>query len=361
LPFLLQRAATGAITRRMQTPWWRPDSHARRAATLKGRGAILARVRGFFAAAGFTEVETPALAVSPGMEPHLKPFATELLEPGGVARPLYLHTSPEFAMKKLLAAGERRIWQLARVFRNGERSATHHPEFTMLEWYRAGAGWRDLVGDCEALLTAALEAAGASQLVWGGLECDPRRPWQMLSVADAFRSHADIDLLATAPDPEAPDLDRLVRAAERAGIATHEGDRWEDLFFRIMLERIEPLLGHPVPTVLHDYPLSLAALARPSPADPRVAERFELYVAGLELANAFGELTDPDIQAARFRRDADLKERLYGECVPIDADFLAALRHGLPESAGIALGFDRLVMVATGADHIEQVLWAPVG
>jgi lysyl-tRNA synthetase class 2 len=344
----------------MQAPWWRPDSHASRAATLKARGAILARVRSLFAASGFTEVETPSLVVSPGMEPHLQPFATELREPGGVGRPLYLHTSPEFAMKKLLAAGERRIWQLARVFRNGERSATHHPEFTMLEWYRAGAGWRDLVADCEALLTAALEAAGRSSLAWGGRESDPRRPWQMLSVAEAFRIHAEIDLLATAPDPQAPDLARLARAAERAGIAAHAGDRWEDLFFRIMLERVEPQLGHPVPTVLYDYPLSLAALARPSPTDPRVAERFELYVAGLELANAFGELTDADIQAARFERDADLKEQLYGERVPVDADFLAALRHGLPESAGIALGFDRLVMVATGADHIEQVLWAPV-
>jgi lysyl-tRNA synthetase class 2 len=360
LPFLLQRAATGAITHRMQAPWWRPDSHARRAAHLKGRGAILARTRGFFAAAGFTEVETPCLVVSPGMEPHLKPFATELVAPGGPARPRYLHTSPEFAMKKLLVAGESRIWQLARVFRNGERSATHHPEFTMLEWYRAGASWRDLVGDCRALLTAALEAGGRDELVWAGRASDPRRPWQMLSVEEAFRRHAGIDLLATAPDPEQPDLDRLARAAAAAGIAAHDGDRWDDLFFRIMLERIEPELGHPVPTVLYDYPLSMAALARPSPADRRVAERFELYVAGLELANGFGELTDAAVQAARFARESDLRQQLYGERLPVDPEFLAALRHGMPESAGIALGFDRLVMVATGADHIEQVLWAPV-
>ena len=345
----------------MQAPWWRPDSHARRAAFLQRRGAILARVRGFFAAEGFTEVETPALVVSPGMEPHLKPFATELAEPDGSTSRFYLHTSPEFAMKKLLAAGERRIWQLARVFRNAERSATHHPEFSMLEWYRAGATWRDLVADCRALLTAALEAAGRPALGWAGRDSDPRRPWQIISVEDAFRTYAGIDLLATAPDPENPDLDRLARAAERIGMAPHDGDRWEDLFFRIMLERIEPELGHPAPTVLHDYPLSLAALARPSPSDPRVAERFELYVAGLELANAFGELTDATLQAERFARDAELREQLYGSRVPVDPDFLAALAHGLPESAGIALGFDRLVMVATGAEHIEQVLWAPVG
>jgi lysyl-tRNA synthetase class 2 len=345
----------------MISPWWRPDLFARRAPYLAGRGAIITAIRGYFAQQSFLEVETPCLVASPGMEPHLSAFATELIEPGGSARPIYLHTSPEFAMKKLLAAGQQRIFQLARVFRNGERSATHHPEFTMLEWYRTGASWRDLVVDCQALLSLALAAAGRPTLSWAGRTCDPSLNWQMLSVPDAFRRYAEIDLLATAPDPDRPDFDRLARAAQASGIAPHDGDSWEDLFFRIMLDRIEPLLGSPAPTVLHDYPISLAALARPSPDDPRLAERFELYVAGLELANAYGELTDPDIQAARFARDAALKQDLYGTISPIDEDFLAALRHGLPDCAGIALGLDRLVMVATGAAHIEQVLWAPVG
>jgi elongation factor P--(R)-beta-lysine ligase len=341
--------------------WWQPERFAARRPYLAARGRVAVAVRRFFAERDFAEVETPALQVSPGLEPHLMAFATELDEPGEGRRPRFLHTSPEFAMKKLLVAGVPRLFQLAHCFRNGERGQTHHPEFTMLEWYRAGAGYRELMDDCEGLLRAALAAAGRPLFTWAGRSADPAQPWQYLSVVDAFQRFCGIDLLATAPEPLAPRRDLLAEAARPLGIAAHDGDDWEDLFFRIFLERIEPSLGIGAPTILYDYPIAMAALARAKPEDARVAERFELYVCGLELANAFGELTDPDIQAARFRRDADLKERLYGECVPIDADFLAALRHGLPESAGIALGFDRLVMVATGADHIEQVLWAPVG
>jgi lysyl-tRNA synthetase class 2 len=325
------------------------------------RGRVLGAVRDFFAESGFVEVETPALQVSPGLEPHLRAFATELHEPGeGRGRQLYLHTSPEFAMKKLLAAGLPRIWQLAHVFRDGERSATHHPEFSMLEWYRAALGYEALMADCEALLRRAQEAAGAAALSWQARTADAARPFERLSVAAAFQRHAGIDLLATAPDPMNPDAARLAAAAAGIGIAPHPDDDWETLFFRIFLDRIEPHLGIGVPTILYDYPVSLAALSRPKPEEPRLCERFELYVCGLELANAFGELTDPVEQRRRFMADQAKKRALYGETYPIDEDFLAALEHGLPECAGIALGFDRLIMLLTGAERIDEVLWAPV-
>lgn len=341
--------------------WWRPERFALRREGLKKRVRMLAAVRGFFAGEGFVEVDTPALQVSPGLEPHLRAFSTDLHDPGdGRALRRYLHTSPEFAMKKLLAAGMPRIWQLARVFRDGERSATHHPEFSMLEWYRAGATWRDLIPDCIGLLRACQMAAGAEALMWGGYSADARPPWQEISVAEGFHRYCGIDILATAPDPLDPDFRLLTAEARRIGIEPHAGDDWETLYFRIFLDRIEPHLGIGAPTVLCDFPVSMAALSRRNPGDPRLAERFELYVCGLELANAFGELTDTAEQRTRFLADQARKQALYGETYPIDEDFLAALETGLPPSAGIALGFDRLVMLCTAADDIEDVLWAPV-
>ena len=340
--------------------WWRPDRFARKREHLAARSRITAATRAFFAARDFAEVETPALQVSPGLEPHLMAFATSLDEPGEETRTRYLHTSPEFAMKKLLVAGVPRLFQLARVFRNGERGVTHHPEFTMLEWYRTHASYRDLMDDCEALLGDALRAAGGSAFRWRGRSADPTGPWQRLSVVEAFQRWCGIDVLATAPDPERPSLERLTDAAQPIGIAPHPGDDWEDLFFRIFLARIEPELGVGAPTIIYDYPISMAALARPKPEDPRLAERFEVYVCGLELANAFGELTDAAVQRRRFEQDQARKQARYGFSYPVDEDFLAALAQGMPPSAGIALGFDRLVMLATGASDIEDVLWTPV-
>lgn len=338
--------------------------------------AIMRAIRRFFDKRGFAEVETPALQVSPGMEPHLVAFETAIREPlhgtegntEGEAgpRPLYLHTSPEFAMKKLLVAGEERLYQIARCFRNAERSATHHPEFAMLEWYRAGATYRDLMTDCEGLLRACLDTGdtvlhgGKRQFTRGGRVCDPNAPWDYISVQDAFGRYADVDLLATAGDPLDPTSGPLRDEARRIGVRAAEDDTWEDVFFRIFLEKVEPNLGLGAPTVLYDYPVSMAALARAKPGDPRVAERFELFVCGLELANAFGELTDAAEQRRRFEADQAKKRALYGYDYPIDEDFLAALDAGMPDSAGIALGVDRLVMLATGAPVIDDVLWAPV-
>ena len=344
--------------------WWGRDQFALRRPRLLARNAAMAAIRRYFADQGFVEVETPALQVSPGMEVHLKAFAAELEEPFGQSRrKLYLHTSPEFAIKKLLAAGEPRLFQFARVFRNGERAPTHHPEFTMLEWYRAGADWTALIADCEGILRAALAAVprdlSHGALRWRRQAADPGGPFERLSVADAFQRHAGIDLFATAPDPLRPDAAVLAAAARRIGIATQPQDSWDDVFFKIFFERIEPKLGLGRPTILHSYPASMAALARLDPKDPRVAERCELFVAGLELANGFGELTDPVEQRRRFEADMATKQSLYGERFPIDDEFIAAVGT-MPPAAGMALGFDRLVMCATGAERIEDVLWAPV-
>ncbi|HLI13566.1 MAG TPA: EF-P lysine aminoacylase EpmA [Alphaproteobacteria bacterium] len=342
--------------------WWHSDVFGPRLPILEMRARVLAAIRTFFGERGFLEVETPALQISPGMEPHIMALSTELSEPldRNRRRRLYLHTSPEFTMKKLLVAGVPRLFQIAHVWRDGERSPIHHPEFTLLEWYRAGADYQSLIADCEALLKSAASTAGVAELRRGERRCDPFAPARRLTVAEAFGRFCGIDLLATAPDPWTPDPVLLAAEARRIGLYVSEADSWEDVFFRIMLERIEPRLGDGVPTFLCEYPASLAALSRPSRRDPRVAERFELYVCGLELANAFSELTDATEQRRRFEADMALKERLYGVRYPIDEDFLAALEAGMPESAGIAFGVDRLLMLLAGADNIEQVLWAPV-
>ena len=340
--------------------WWRPEIFARRRNFLVKRGEITRALRGWFQAQGFEEVETPALQVMPGAEPHLFAFETVLTTPGGDSSQRYLHTSPEFAMKKLLVAGLPKIFQLARTYRNADRSATHSPEFTMLEWYRAEPRYEALIEDSIGLIRACATACGATALTWGGISCDPFAEWRVISVADAFQEWAGVDLMATIPDGRIGNAEALGAAARATRIEPHDGDDWETIFFRIFLDRIEPHLGHPVPTVLKDYPIAMAALARPKAEDPRLAERFEIFVAGLELANAFGELTDAAEQRRRLIEDMAKKRALYGQDWPIDEDFLAALAFGMPPSAGIALGFDRLVMLLTGAADIEDVLWAPV-
>lgn len=327
---------------------WHPDKLARRLPNLQVRARLQAAMRRWFAAEGFVEVETPILQVAPGAEVHLTGFATDWELPDGEERERWLHSSPEFAMKKLLAGGVPKLFQFARVFRNAEGSALHHPEFTMLEWYRAGAGYEKIMADCAALLAL----AGVKELRWNGHVCDSQAEPERLTVSEAFARYAAVDLLATVGNAEA--------LSAASGVAMHVGDSWDDVFFRVMFDKIEHRLGMGRPTILCEYPISMAALARAKPGDPRVAERFELYVCGVELANAFGELTDPAIQAERLEADMDLKEELYGVRWPVDRDFLAALEHGLPDCAGIALGFDRLVMLATGAQHIEDVLWLPV-
>jgi len=339
-------------------PFWLPGAHAARRPYLSARGRIAAALRAWFAAQNFLEVETAALQVSPGNETHLHAFATALAGPGGERRELYLRTSPEFACKKLLAAGEERIVEFARVFRNRERGALHHPEFTMLEWYRAGEPYQTLMDDCAALLREAAKAAGTREFRFRGKICDPEAVPERVTVAEAFERHAGIDLLATV-EGSSGDRDTLAAAAKRAGVATAADDSWGDVFSRVLAEKVDPHLGLGRATLLYEYPLPLAALARAKPGSDVVAERFELYACGVELANAFGELTDAAEQRKRFAAAMDDKERIHGERYPLDEDFLAALAH-MPEASGCALGFDRLVMLASGAERIEQVIWTPV-
>lgn len=344
-----------------QTRWWTNEAWNARKPHLLARIRARQAIAGFFAAEGFLEVETPALQRSPGLEPHLMAFATRAEAPGGkTLADLYLHTSPEFAMKKLLAAGAGNIFQFARVFRNREGSATHHPEFTLLEWYRVGCDYRRIMDDTIAVVRAAAAAAGAgARLRWRGRECDPVKEWEQISVAGAFQEYAGIDLAESLGDGLAPDTKRFAEQAKSIGIGAQAGDAWDDIFFRIFLEKIEAKLGVGAPTILFDYPACMAALSRRKASDPRFAERFEVYACGMELANAFSELTDPKEQRTRFEADMEKKAALYGIRYPIDEDFLAAVGE-LPECAGIALGFDRLVMLMTGAADIRDVLFAPV-
>jgi elongation factor P--(R)-beta-lysine ligase len=341
------------------SPWWDRERHRDRRPFLLARNRIQAALRQWFADQGFIEADPAALQHSPGNETHLHAFATEAVALDGRRLAFYLHTSPEFALKKLLAAGEPKLFAFAHAFRNRERSGLHHPEFTMLEWYRAEAPYEQLMADCADMLRLAAGAAGAERLIHRGITVDPALEPARLSVAEAFRRHAGIDLLGTVSANGSTDQPALRSAVERAGLRTAADDTWSDLFSRVLAERIEPELGRGRATILCEYPLPEAALARPSPRDPRVAERFELYACGVELANAFGELTDPVEQRRRFEADMEEKQRLYGERYPLDEDFLAALAH-MSEASGIALGFDRLVMLATGAERIEQVLWTPV-
>ena len=342
------------------TPWWRPDVHADRRPFLIARGRIQAAVRRWFDAHGFVEVDPSILQASPGNEAHLHAFATDLVAVDGTAQGrLYLHTSPEFACKKLLAAGETRLFTFAHVFRNRERGPLHHPEFTMLEWYRADEPYEALMDDCAAILGVAAAAGGVDALTFRGRAVDPLAPPERLTVAEAFRRFAGIDLLATTDAAGRTDCAALARAVRASGGRVADDDSWADLFSRVLVERVEPGIGHGRATILYEYPVAEAALARPKPGDPRVAERFELYACGVELANGFGELTDPVEQRRRFAADMDLKQHFYGERYPLDEDLLAALAH-MPPASGIALGFDRLVMLSTGAPTIEHVLWAPV-
>ncbi|MFO1088338.1 MAG: EF-P lysine aminoacylase EpmA [Hyphomicrobiales bacterium] len=347
-----------ADPRQKPTPWWDPSRHADRRPLLLSRNRIKAAIRARFEAGGFTEVECGALQASPGNEAHLHGVEAALIGPGGERRTLYLHTSPEFAAKKLLAAGERRIFDFARVFRNRERGALHAPEFTMLEWYRAGETWDAAMADTVAIVKLAAETTGINSYTYRGRACDPRAEAERLPVVDAFARHAGVDLMRTLTDDGEGIVAPMREEARRAGIDPSADDTWADLFSKILVAHVEPRLGEGRPTLLTEYPACEAALARRTAHDRRVSERFELYACGVELANGFGELTDPVEQRRRFELEMAEKQRVYGERYPIDEDLLAALAL-MPDACGVALGFDRLVMLATGAARIDQVLWTP--
>ena len=337
----------------MASPFW--TLHAGRRPFLLVRMRIVAALRELFAARDFVEVETATLVLSPGNETHLHAFATELVAPTGVRARLYLRTSPEFACKKLLAAGERRIVEFARAFRNRERGALHHPEFTMLEWYRVEEPCEVLMQDCAAVLAVAAKTAGTTQFSLRGRAIDPFAAPERLTVAQAFSRYAGTDLLALLPPQPAA---VFAAAANAAGVRTAPDDTWGDVFSRVLVEKIEPHLGLGQATILYDYPAIQSPLARPKASDPRLADRFELYACGIELANGCAELTDAAEQRKRLEEQMLEKERVYGERYPIDEDFLTALSM-MPDACGVALGLDRLVMLAAGATHIDDVVWTP--
>ncbi len=332
-----------------EKPWFHLSRHEDRRGFLLARNRILAATRAWFAARDFLEVDVPALQVSPGNEAHLHGFATRLIHNDGSSSLRYLHTSPEFHCKKLLAAGEERIFYLGHVFRNREQTPTHAPEFTMLEWYRAGAPYREIIEDTLALVRL---AAGEAKFDWRGRVCDPTADAEWLTVAEGFQKYTGVDLLATVQGNR-PNRDAL---AAQSPVAFQKDESWSDIFSRILVEKVEPQLGNGRVTVFYEYPSCEAALARVCAHDNRVAERFELYAAGVELANGFGELTDATEQRRRFEEEMEIKARVHGERYPIDEELLLALSM-MPEASGVALGFDRLIMLATGATRIDQVQW----
>lgn len=334
--------------------WWRPDRHADRRPFLLARGQISAATRGLLVNDGFLEVECSALQPSPGCEVNLHAFATERRWDDGGKQALYLHTSPEFACKKLLAAGEQRIFFLGPVYRNREEGALHSPEFTMLEWYRSQEVYESVMTDCARFLVQAQEIGGHGALRWRDGTCDAAQEPERLSLADAFARYADIDLDRLVDEPG-----EMPEAAHEAGVDVLADDDWSDLFSRILVRRIEPNLGQGRLTILDRYPAREAALARPCADDGRYAERFEVYACGVELANGFGELTDAVLQRERLEAELDEKQRRHGEQWPIDEDFLEALAI-MPPASGCALGFDRLVMLATHAARIDDVIWTPL-
>jgi lysyl-tRNA synthetase class 2 len=333
--------------------WWQPDKFQDKIHFLQARERVIDSVRGFFKQRGYLEVDTPALQIAPCMEPHIQAFKTEYVAPDGKQKQkFYLHTSPEFAMKKLLVAGLPKIFQLAKVFRNNEGSRWHSPEFTMLEWYQSGLSYGGMMQETLDLLRAA-SPQGAYRR--GDMTCDPRKAAEIITVVDAVKKYADVDIA-----DHLNNLDHIRAQAKRIGVHVSKKDDWDNALLKILMDKVEPHLGQGHPTIICDYPVSMAALSRPKPSDPRFAERFELYVCGIELANAFGELTDAAEQRRRFHHDVMLRKKIYGDSYPVDEDFLRAIEYGLPECTGNALGIDRLVMLATGAQSIEQVQAAPV-
>lgn len=318
---------------------------AERLPLLRRRAQLVKAVRAFFDGRGYLEVETPYLVPTPGEEVHLRCFRSIWEWPDGGQETRFLHTSPEFAMKRLVAAVKQPLYQLARVWRNGEKSNTHVPEFTMLEWYRPQASLFSLMDETEELLRSVLPPF----LRVGGRYIDLKAPFERLTMQEAFQHYVGVDLLGTAND--------VVALAEQAKVSLREKETWEDLFFRLLLEKIEPNIGRDRPTFLTHWPSEQAALAQRDPMDSRVALRFELYAGGLELANAFEELTDAQEQRQRFEEDRHRRLELApDQDWAIDEAFLRALPV-MPPTSGIALGFDRLVMLATGVPRLDEILW----
>ena len=341
---------------------WKIGQMASSRMNLETRGEVIRNIRKYFNDINYMEVDTPVLNVTPGPEAHIRPFTTDLCTHLDEARDtMYLHASPELNMKLILSQGWSRIFQFAHVFRNGEITALHHPEFAMIEWYQAGADYRDMMDLCAGLVGTIGRQAGIHAFSFEGKACDPNMPPVRISVAEAFARFANgMDVLGTITNPADPDPSAGPLADEltKVGITFTKSDRWEDLFFKVMMDRIEPRLGIGQPTILYDYPACLAVLSKLREKDLRVAERFEIYVCGVELANGCTELQGKEPHKQRFAHSRKLSNRLYGRKFPTDDDFVE-IGDVLPPCAGVALGLDRLVMLVTGADRVTDVMWTP--
>ncbi len=334
------------------------NDHTDRNAILIARNRIKAAIRAYFETQGFVEVDTPCAQISPGNEIHLHGFETTLVGPDLKQHNVYFRTSPEYACKKILAAGEEKIFTFAPSFRNREKGPLHHHEFTMLEWYRTTPSYHEVIADCESILRIAFEITGRTHVNWKNRKCDPRLDVERITVIEAFKRYAGIELGDTF-DKHATNRDALSKLAQAKGITCTQDDTWSDIFSRILTSHVEPKLGSGHPTILYDYPMSEAAWAARSRRDPKFADRFEFYFCGIELANGARELTDPSELQRRMTGAMDERQRIYGTTYPIDEELLAALLN-MPETSGVALGFDRLVMLATGAPRIQDVMWAPL-
>ena len=343
---------------RKHSSWKSRTLDPRRLHAISIREKVERGIREFFLTQGFRETRTPLLVPCPGMEPHIRPFRIESTLPG--TQPKFLPTSPEFAMKRLLVGGLEKIFQICPAFRDEPHSPTHLPEFTLLEWYRAHAGYEEIMQDTEQLFEAlALQLFGQPEILFQGQKISVKTPWPRLRIRDLFLEHTQINLV------ESSTVDLLREKCHKLGLQTNPTDSWDDIYFRIWLNFIEPHLPKDQAVFVTRYPASQAALAviDQDPDGSKWARRFELYAGGIELGNAFEELTDPLEQRRRFVEDMELREQTYGESFPknpLDEGFLAALEEGMPPSGGIAVGVDRIVMLYANESDIGMTTWLPV-
>lgn len=313
---------------------------------------ILRLTRDFFWSQNFIEAETPIALRLPGQEPYLNPMPVDIQDPYQKSHKFYLRTSPEYSLKKLLAAGWEKIFEISKCFRNVESfGGTHNPEFTMIEWYRAPGSYLDIIDDTENLFKYIGKKIGVQKLKYKDRDIDYLVNWDKASVKELWQKYLQVNL------DEYLVIENLKKLVMQRGWVVDESDAYEDLFYKIFLNEIEPHLGVERPIFVCDYPAQMCSLSRLCPKDERYAERFELYIGGLELANAFGELTNSVIQNDNLEKDKALRAKLGKETWPIDKDFIEALESGIPSAGGIALGIDRMVVLFTGARDINEVIF----
>jgi lysyl-tRNA synthetase class 2 len=336
--------------------WQRIKQNPTLKETFLVREKVIDTLREFFKTRGFHEVETPLLVKSPGTEPYLEVFETEVKFAEGDNYTAYLLTSPEYAMKKLLAAGFENIFQICKSFRNKEgRSSRHNPEFTILEYYRSHADYTALMTDMEEMLQMLAEKMSGHKesFEYQGRVMDLSKPFKRISVAEAFQTMANVDIDTLLSD-------KIIEVAKQKGYQVDDTTTWEQAYNQIFLNEIEAKLDQTKPTIIYDYPLSQAALSKRKKSDPRFAERFEIYLAGIELGNAFSELIDADEQEGRLKAELKERDQLGKTKYELDTDFIDALRSGLPDCTGIAIGVDRLVMLFANVSTIEDTMLFPI-